>query len=422
MTTIKMTEAIILEFAARQDTFIDGRTIPCRSNTPKLRFFICGYKLVTSLTAMSGQFFINLAARNVNDYRGLFSPDEYRAVDEFYRQRTDLQPTPLHSLQRLAAELGLKDILLKDESLRFGIDAFKIAGVTYAMDHLLRENRLARDSVVVCATEGNHGKAVARVGSSLGLRVKVYVSNTMAAERIATLEREGAEVITVNGTYDEAVKLAAEDAVRAGWMVVSDTAWPGYEEIPRLIMAGYTRLLDESELEWVPEPPDVVIVQAGVGGLAGAVVSWLCWKYGSRRPFTIICEPTSAASYLSSARAGTKISAAGPINTIMSGLRCDDMSLVAFPVISKAADAYIAVDDEHCMAAMRTLAQPRGEDAHVTAGPAGACGVAALLQMCQDDRFDDLRRASGLDQQSRVLVINTEGATDKQLYQTIVSQ
>ena len=370
---------------------------------------------------MAGQLFINLAARDDNDYRGLFSRDEYRAVHEFYRRRADLRPTPLHRLQRLAAELGLKDILLKDESVRFGMDAFKIAGVTYAMDHLLREKRLAKDSVVVCATEGNHGKAVARVGSHLGLRVKVYVSNTIAAERVATLEGEGAEVIAVNGTYDEAVKLAAEDARRAAWVIVSDTAWPGYEEIPRLIMAGYTRLLDECELEWGTDPPGVVLVQAGVGGLAGAVVSWLCWKYGSRRPFTIICEPTSAASYLASARAGTKISAGGPINTFMAGLRCDEMSSIAFPVISRAADAYVAVDDEHCIAAMRALAQPRGEDACITAGPAGACGVAALLLMCQDDRFEDLRKASGLGQQSRVFVINTEGATDKQLYQTIVS-
>ena len=362
---------------------------------------------------MAGQFFINLAARDDNDYRGLFTRDEYEAVHEFYRRRTDLQPTPLHSLERLAAELGLKDILLKDEAVRFGMDAFKVAGVTYAMDRLFRERRLAKDSVVVCATEGNHGKAVARVGSRLGLRVKVYVPNTITAERVATLEREGAEVITVNGTYDDAVKLAAEDASRADWTIVSDTAWPGYEEIPRLIMAGYTRLLDESELEWGPERPDVVLVQAGVGGLAGAVVSWLCWKYGSRRPFTIICEPASAASYLASARAGTKISVAGPINTIMAGLRCDEMSSIAFPVISRAADAFIAVDDEHCIAAMETLAQPRGEDACITAGPAGACGLAALLQMCRDDRFEDLREASGLGQQSRVFVINTEGATDK---------
>ena len=373
----------------------------------------------TTLTVMTGQFSINLTARD-NDYRGLFSADEYQGVSEFYRRRTDLQATPLLRLHRLAAELGLKEILLKDESVRFGMDAFKIAGVTYAMDNLLREERLARESVVVCATEGNHGRAVARVGKRLGLRVKVYVSNTMTAERVATLEREGAEVTTVNGTYGDAVKLVAEEAKRMSWTIVSDTAWPGYEEIPRLIMAGYTRLLDESEREWGPDLPDVVLVQAGVGGLAGAVVSWLCWKYGSRRPFTIICEPTSAASFLESARANAQTSVAGPFNTIMSGLRCGEMSSVAFPVISNAADAFIAVDDEHSIAAMRTLAQRRGDDAVVTAGPAGACGMAALLLMCQDNRFEELRKASGLGQESRVFVINTEGATDKQLYQTIV--
>jgi diaminopropionate ammonia-lyase len=164
------------------------------------------------------------------------------------------------------------------------------------------------------------------------LGAKVYVAAATSATRIEAIEKEGAEVIAVDGNYDDAVKQAAREAKLHGWQVISDTSWPEYEEIPRWIMLGYTRLMTEAETQWLPEPPpDAVIVQAGVGGLACAVVSWLCQRYGTKRPFVIVCEPASAACFLESSRAGKPVTLNGPFNTIMAGLRCGEVSPMAWP-------------------------------------------------------------------------------------------
>jgi diaminopropionate ammonia-lyase len=199
--------------------------------------------------------------------------------------------------------------------------------------------------------------------------------------------------------------------------VISDTSWPGYKEIPRWIMAGYTRLLNEAESEWSPEPPpDVVIVQAGVGGLACAVVSWLCQRYGVQRPFTIVCEPVTAACLLESARAGKPVSLRGPFATIMAGLRCGKVSSVGWSTIAGAVDAFVSIDDEQCTEAMRILAHPVNGDPLVIAGASGACGFAALLAILQEESLRAVREASGISVRSRILIINTEGATDPELY------
>lgn len=325
-------------------------------------------------------------------------------------------------LQKLASELGVGDILLKDESARFGLPSFKILGVSYAVGQLLREGRLVKDSVLICASEGNHGRAVARVAAENKLAAKVYVAANTSPARIKAIESEGAEVVMVDGNYDDAVRQAARDAEHHGWQLISDTSWAGYEEIPRRIMSGYTRLMTEAETQWTPEPPpDVMFVQAGVGGLACAVASWLCWRYGAKRPFMIVCEPSSAACLLESSRAGMPIALRGPFDTIMAGLRCGEVSPLAWTVLSTAADAFLSIDDEQCALAMRVLAHPRDSDPIVAAGASGACGLAALLAVFQDETLRPLREASGLNKRSRIFVINTEGATDPELYSRITS-
>jgi diaminopropionate ammonia-lyase len=369
------------------------------------------------------RYFINPAARSVSAYPALFGDEEYASVNAFHQKRPHLRPTPLRPLRTLAAEIGVGDVLVKDESARFGLNSFKVLGVSYAVDSLLSGGRLNKRSVLACATEGNHGRAVAHAARENELQAKIYVSGDTAAARIEALKGEGAQVVIVKGNYDEAVKRCAEDAQHQGWTIVSDTSWPGYEEIPRLIMAGYTRLLSEAEQQWQREsPPDVVLVQGGVGGLACAVVSWLNHRYGLRRPFVVVCEPATAACLLESARAGTPVSIDGPFNTIMAGLRCGVVSPLAWPSISGIADAFVAIDDEPCASAMRKLSAPAGDDPMIVAGAAGACGLAGLLAILQDESFHPLREASGLGKQSRVLVINTEGATDPELYAQIIGR
>jgi len=360
------------------------------------------------------QYFLNPASRSGPTHLGLFDEEEYRQVNSFFRSASF---TPLRRLPALASRAGVGDILIKDESCRLGLNSFKILGVSYAVGRLMSEGRIAQGTVLVCATEGNHGRAVARAAHKNGLEARIYMSADAAAARIEAIAQEGAQVVIAKGNYDDAVRLAANDARRNGWMIISDTSWPSYEEIPRLIMVGYTRLVDEAERQWAPEsPPNVVLVQAGVGGLACAVVSRFCYQYGARRPFTIVCEPTTAACLLESARAGNAVSLPGPFNTLMAGLRCGEASPLAWPTLATAVDAFVSIDDEECTSAMRTLAHPSNGDPVVVAGASGACGLAALLAILQDERLRPVRELSGVSVRSRILVINTEDGTDPELY------
>jgi diaminopropionate ammonia-lyase len=213
----------------------------------------------------------------------LLDAAEYGAVRSFYSDRGQFPPTPLVRLRGLARLLNIREILLKDESTRFGLPAFKLLGVRYAVERLQQTGRLARRPLLVCATDGNHGRAVAHVAPQYGCTARIYVPGYTVPARISAIRNEGAEVVVVESSYDDAVAEATEFAARHGAEVVSDTSWPGYEEIPRWIMAGYTQIMNEVQEQWgIDGPPDFVLVQVGVGGLAAAVVSWLRHHYGEK--------------------------------------------------------------------------------------------------------------------------------------------
>src|SRR5437773_2240973 len=206
---------------------------------------------------------INPKARMKPNCLGLFGDDEYRSVKDFFCARADYRPTSLLHLGALASEIGIADILVKDESSRFGLNSFKILGVSYAVRRLLDAGSLVKDSVLVCASEGNHGRAVAHVAAENSLAARIYVARDTNRARIDAIEKEGGQVITVEGTYDDATTMAVREAERYGWQIVSDTSWVGYEEIPRWIMSGYTRLFDEVENQLLSERfPDLMFIQA----------------------------------------------------------------------------------------------------------------------------------------------------------------
>lgn len=326
-------------------------------------------------------------------------------------------------LPALASELRVQDVIVKDESHRLGMQSFKGLGVSYAVGHLIEQQSIAKNSVLVSATAGNHGRALAMVARKNGLAARIYVPIETVPARVEAIEKEGAEVIVVNGIFEDAVRKAADDADINSSTIISDTSWDGYESIPRLIMAGYTRLLDEAASQWRHEsPPDVVLVQAGVGGLACAVVSWLCYRYGAQRPFVVVCEPASAACLLEAARARKLVLLPGPLHTIMTGLRCGQISPICLPTIQKTIDAFVAVEDEWCERAMRLLARPTKGDPLVVAGASGAGGLAVLLAILKDEVLRPVREASRLSTRSRVFIINTEGATDPSLYLRITGR
>jgi diaminopropionate ammonia-lyase len=299
----------------------------------------------------------------------------------FHRTLPGYAPTPLVEAPAAAAALGVRRVLVKDESSRLGLPSFKVLGASWAIHRALQER--PGTSRLSCATDGNHGRAVARMARLLGLHATVVVPASMLEARRAAIAAEGAEVEVIDGTYDEAVERAAElDA-----LVIQDTAWPGYETIPTWVVEGYSTIGAEIDAE-----PDVVAVQIGVGSFAAAMVRRFA---GSR---LVGVEPVSAACALASIEAGEPVEVPGPHDSVMAGLNCGRVSTVAWPAVSRGIEAFCAVGDDRAREAVELLARDG-----ITAGDSGAAGLAGLL------RFHDDLALKGT-----VLVVNTEGDTTKE--------
>lgn len=348
----------------------------------------------------------------------LFNKEELDAVSHWFQHLDLYSPTPLRKLKRYAREIGVGELMIKDESCRLGLNAFKILGVSYAVQRLIDSGDIRAGSILACATDGNHGCALAHVARHRQLSSRIFIHKGASASRVRAIEAEGAQVMIVDGNYDDSVKLAAREAERHGWLLISDTAWPGYETVPHLIMAGYTMLMTEAALQW-DKPPDLILVQAGVGALAGAVVGWFREKFGADRPQIVSCEPENAACLLASMRAGTPVVLGGSLETIMAGLSCGTVSAIAWPALIDGLDACVTVTDEECANAVRKLAHPKLGDPMIISGESGACGVAALAAIMNRIDLRILRDSLHLNEESRVMVINTEGATDAESYHSL---
>ena len=344
----------------------------------------------------------------------------------FFAERPELEATPLRQLPALARDLGIGSLLAKDESGRFGLNAFKLLGARFTIETLLEEGDVRPGATLVCASEGNHGRAVARAARDAGCAARVYMAHDASESRVQAISGEGAEVVKVDGSYDDAVRVMGADARVNGWTIISDTAWPGYERIPRLIMLGYTHMLDEVSNQQLAisnqqsaisnQAFDAIFVQGGVGGLLCAMASWCAFHRKDNPPRVITVEPTSAACLQASARAGKPVAVTGPLNTSMAGLRNREVSPPAFTALLPIVDAFMAIDDVWSDTAMRTFARPRGGDPAIDAGASGSAALGGLLALCQDPSLADARSALGLSEKSRVLVIVSEGVTDPQLW------
>ena len=347
------------------------------------------------------------------------------------------EPTPLRNQWSLAGELGLGSVEVKDESRRFGLGSFKALGGAYGVREVLRGRGGAPGELTVtCASDGNHGRAVAWGAKRFGCRAVIYLPAHVTEARAEAIRSFGARVVRVDGEYDDAVAQAARDARRHGWTVISDTSYEGYMDIPRTVMVGYTVMIDEvmghvgppQPTHTVsfpthqgsgdfPAPPTHVFIQGGVGGLAAAVIGHLWERLGARRPIAVIVEPEAADGLLRSARAGRPAAARGDLHTIMAGLSCREVSPLAWEVVGTGAHAFVTVPDDRVAPLMRRAA--RGAMGEPFEG--GESGVAGLLGLIEVARYEERRRAIGLDGRSRVLVFNTEGATDPELYRRIVA-
>ena len=355
-----------------------------------------------------------------------------RAPLDFHRRLPEYAVTPLVDAPGLAGALGVGEVWVKDESWRLGLPAFKILGASWAVYRALEQRsggigewgdveelrgRLAPllPLTLAAATDGNHGRAVARMARMLGLGARIFVPADMAPARIEAIRSEGAEVVVVRGTYDEAVARSAEEA-DGRCLVISDTSWPGYEDVPRWVIDGYSTILWEVSDELGrrgEEGPTLVVVQIGVGAFAAAVTRHFRSPGVSPRPKILGVEPAGAACALASAEAGGIVHVPGPHGSIMAGLNCGSPSVVAWPTISKGIDVFVAIRDDWAREAMRMLA-----GAGIVSGETGAAGLAGLLAVAQEEGG---RQTLGLTEEARVLVFNCEGATDPDAYGRIVS-
>jgi diaminopropionate ammonia-lyase len=349
-------------------------------------------------------------------------------------------PTPLHDLPALARAFGIAKLRYKDESERFGLKSFKALGGAYAVFRVLaqwiqqhnggqavsasdvlggRWHAIAQKLTVTCATDGNHGRSVAWGAQMFGCRCVIYVHATVSEGRCAAIARYGADVVRVSGNYDDSVRHADAQARANGWTVVSDTTYEGYRSIPIDVMHGYGVMASELIAEMGDEVPTHVFVQAGVGAFAAAIAAafWLAW--GPRRPRLIVVEPIEADCYLRSAQAGHPVAVHGALDTVMAGLACGEVSPAAWDIVSAAASAYVAIDDQYALDAVRLFAEPHAPDPAIVSGETGAAGLAALLAV---QAHTPLRELLGLDAASRVLLLGSEGDTDPDIYHRITGR
>ncbi|SNT28137.1 diaminopropionate ammonia-lyase [Tropicimonas sediminicola] len=348
--------------------------------------------------------------------------------------------TPLLGLPGIAAEAGVAALHYKDEGGRFGLGSFKALGGAYAVLRLLTREVAARKGVdapqieeilagvhddvisaitVCCATDGNHGRSVAWGARTFGCKCVIFIHATVSDGRKSAIEAYGAEVRRCAGNYDDSVREADETARAEGWFVVSDTSYPGYTEIPKDVMQGYEVMAAEAA-EQLDAAPTHVFVQTGVGGVAAAVAAQLRRRYGGAQvPRVILADPEDSACWLETIRNGEPTAVTGDLDTLMAGLACGEISLLAWDVLKPLCFATISVADADAVASMRRLAQPVAGDPAVVAGESAVAGLAAFLAAAGNA---EARAALGLDAASRVLVFGTEADTDPALYEELVGK
>ena len=330
------------------------------------------------------------------------------------------KPTPLHSLPALAAELRIGELRVKDEGQRFGFGAFKALGGVYAVGMALaravqaRHGRLpsleelmkgahrdiAASFTFATASSGNHGRSVAAGAKLFGSRCVIFLPSFTSVAKEEAIRVRGAEVIRIDGDYEAAVDQCRRQSQANGWTIISDTSWDGYQDTPRDVMRGYTVLVEEMLQQW-PAGPTHVFVQAGVGGLAAAVIGYL-WARCNPRPQFIVVEPESADCWLQSNRVGQPALASGNADTAMGGLACREISPITWPVVGLGADWFMTITEDQVTPAQARLAHPHHGDPAIASGPSGCASFAGLLRV-------SAAKVLPLGKESRVLVINSEG-------------
>jgi len=376
----------------------------------------------------------------------LFPPGLPQRIRELHSEIPSYGMSPLKSLPALARRLGVGGIWVKDESARFSLNSFKVLGGSYAIyKKLLQRSQLTDENLTLhdllnldgelrkglgspifaTATDGNHGTGVAWAASKMGFRSIIYVHHRTTKDRIEGIKRNGGEVVIVDGNYDDAVRQVNDDARRNGWEVISDTSWRGYEDVPKWIMQGYSTMFVETQEQFAAQGirrPTHLFVQAGVGSLAAAAIGYYSVLFEDNVPLSVVVEPTKAACLYKSMEIndGQPHNVTGELDTIMAGLACGEPNPLAWETLYNCADFFAICPDYVAAKAMRVYGMPLPGDPFIVSGESGAVTLGALMFAMEYDGARQLREELGLNRDSQVLLINSEGNTSPEEFRSVV--
>lgn len=370
-----------------------------------------------------------------------FTQEEAKKVISYHKSFPEYEMTPLVNLNQLAKECGVKAIYVKDESYRFRQNAFKVLGGSFAIANYIAKKlgmtleEMTYETITseeireklgemtfVTATDGNHGRGVAWTANRLKQKCVVYMPKGTAKERLENIRALGADAMIMECNYDDCVRLATEHSKKYGWVLIQDTAFEGYEEVPSWIMQGYLTMMEETVEQLGEVCPTHVFLQAGVGAMAGSMTGYLASHYMEEKPTIVIVEPEKADCIFKTAKEddGRLHYVTGDLDTIMAGLACGEPCSIGWEVMKRYAEYYISMPDEVAADGMRILGNPLNGDEKVISGESGAAGFGFAMELLRKEELAELKQELKLDEESVILCISTEGDTDKENYRRIV--
>ena len=336
--------------------------------------------------------------------------DAYKTISKWQKY----QPTPLESLNKLSDELKLKNIFYKDESKRFGLKSFKALGGAYAVEKITKGKK---DVIVSTATAGNHGKSVAWGAKNLGLSCKIFISENVSETRAEEMRNLNAEVIRVKGNYEDSLNFCKEESKKNNWEIIQDVAWPDYELVPKLTMAGYSTIIKEISVQ-TNEYITHIFLQAGVGGMAAGLVAGVA-NYFKKVPKIIIVEPENANCVMQSIENNTPTSVDIKKESIMGGMSCGEVSLVPWQILKNSVNNCVSVSDKFVSQTVAMLADKIVCDISIEGGECSTPGITSLISCCNND---ETKSALEINENSNILLIGCEGSADIELYQKLLSE
>ena len=349
-----------------------------------------------------------------NDILNILTEED---IDEAYKIISDWEnyaPTPLLLLDKLSTELKLKRIFYKDESKRFHLKSFKALGGSYAVEKITKGNK---EIVISTATAGNHGRSVAWGSKKLGLKCKIFISEYVSETRAEAMRDFGADVIRVKGNYEDSLNECIKQSNQNNWQIVQDVAWKNYMLVPKLTMAGYSVMMKEISEQINNQKVSHIILQAGVGGMAAAMVAGLA-RYLNHVPQIIIVEPDSAACVLASINTGKIEKISIEKESIMGGMSCGEVSLVPWQILKKSVNYCVTVSDDYISKTIKYLANCELSYEKIIGGECSTPGIISLIGLCNDAK---IRKKINLNEDSNVLLFGCEGDADEELYQKLLN-